>query len=249
MMAFIVGFFGLFVGSFLNVLIDRLPQGKDVISGRSKCDYCGKTLRWYELIPVISFLSQGAKCRRCHKALSWQYPGIELLTGMVFFTITYRIIDLSISLPLLIVAGVFIVITMADFKYQIIPDSMVIILGIAAVWLEFATSGMQVLPVKVGAGIGSFLFFLLLWIATKGKGMGFGDVKLAFPLGLLLGFPDIVFAIYVAFLTGASAGILLLLSRNKTLKSRIAFGPFLILGAVCVLVFPGVFTAIVHTLF
>ena len=249
MLSLISGILGLFFGSFLNVLIDRLPQGKDVISGRSVCDYCGKTLRWYELIPVVSFLLQGAKCRRCHKKLSWQYPGIEIVTAIVFFLISQRVSDTWVLVPLLIVAGTFIVITVADFKYQIIPDSMVGVLVVGSVWLTLESSGPGVLPVHVLSGIGAFLFFFLLWFGTKGKGMGFGDVKLAFPLGLLLGFPKIVFAVYVAFLIGASVGIILLLSKNKTLKSRIAFGPFLIIGTALVLLFPGVFATIVSALF
>lgn len=243
------GLFGLFFGSFINVLIDRLPQGKDVIAGRSVCDYCGKTLRWYELIPVISFLLQGAKCRRCHKNLSWQYPAVEVTTALIFFLIGQRVMDIHLLVPLLIVAGVFIVVMGADFKYQIIPDSMVVALTIGSVWLTVATSGVSVLPAHAFAGFGAFLFFFLLWFGTKGKGMGFGDVKLAFPLGLLLGFPSIVFAVYVAFLTGATVGIILLVSKNKTLKSRIAFGPFLIIGASLVLMFPGIFTSILHALF
>ena len=113
------------------------------------------------------------------------------------------------------------VIFVADLKYQIIPDSMILV-GILGALL----SKPYFIP-----GIGAALFFLLLWIITKGRGMGLGDVKLGFLLGLFLGFPRIAFALYVAFLTGAIVGVILILRKRAGLKSKIAFGPFLILGA------------------
>lgn len=212
-----VGLFGLAVGSFLNVLIDRLPRGRNVITGRSTCDYCGKTLRWFELIPLISFLVQHGRCRRCHKKLSWQYPIIELITaaGFIFFTPSYWIIFSSL-----------LVIFVADLKYQIIPDSMIVV-GVIGV-----IGAMGVIGGNVVAGVGASAFFLLLWLVTHGKGMGLGDVKLAFLMGLLLGFPNIIIASYLAFLTGAGAGVILILLGKKKLKEKIAFGPFLVAGTV-----------------
>lgn len=209
-----VGLFGLAVGSFLNVLIDRLPRGRNVITGRSTCDYCGKTLRWFELIPLISFLVQRGRCRRCHKKLSWQYPIVELATaaGFIFFTPSYWIIFSSL-----------LVIFVADLKYQIIPDSMVV-LGVIGV--------LGVIRENFIAGIGASAFFLFLWLVTHGKGMGLGDVKLAFLMGLLLGFPNIIIASYLAFLTGAGVGVILILLGKKKLKEKIAFGPFLVTGTI-----------------
>ena len=212
-----VGLFGLAVGSFLNVLIDRLPQGKNVLTGRSVCDHCGKKLRWFELVPLLSFFIQGGRCRRCHKKLSWQYPIVELATavGFVIVVPSYWIIFSSL-----------LVIFVADFKYQIIPDSMIII-GVIGVIGAVGVIGENVL-----AGIGASLFFLFLWVITRGKGMGLGDVKLAFLMGLLLGFPNIIIASYLAFLTGAGVGVILILLGKKKLKEKIAFGPFLVAGTV-----------------
>lgn len=209
------GIFGLAVGSFLNVLIDRLPKGENVLTGRSRCDHCGKSLRWFELIPLLSFLLQGGRCRRCHARLSWQYPIVELVTGIAFF---YGVNPLLFSSLL--------VIFVADLKYQIIPDSMIVIGVIGVIGV------LGVIGENFFAGIGAAAFFLLLWLITRGKGMGLGDVKLAFLMGLLLGFPKIVVAAYLAFLTGAAVGVILILLRKKDLKSKIAFGPFLIIGAV-----------------
>jgi len=214
-----VGLFGLAVGSFLNVLIDRLPKGLDVIAGRSHCDYCKKNLRWFELIPILSFVFQRGTCRRCHKKLSWQYPLVEIATGVGF-------VLLAPSYWYWLIFSSLLVIFVADLKYQIIPDSMVV-MGVIGVIGAIGVTGENIL-----AGAGVSAFFLLLWLVTRGKGMGFGDVKLAFLMGLLLGFPNIIIASYLAFLTGAGAGVILILLGKKKLKEKIAFGPFLVAGTV-----------------
>ncbi len=222
---------GLAFGSFANVLIDRLPKGQNVLYGRSHCDYCGKTLRWYELIPVISFIFQRGRCLRCHKKLSFQYPLIELCTAMGF---SYLYLMPFTSFQLLAAESLtffsMLVIFVADVKYQIIPDSMVVIGLIGAV----LTVGVR--SENLLAGVGACLFFYLLYFFTRGRGLGFGDVKLGFLLGFLAGFPKIVIALYVAFLTGAALGVILILGGKKKLKSKIAFGPFLILGLLVALI-------------
>lgn len=204
--------FGLLVGSFVNVLIDRLPRGENVLWGRSRCDHCKKTLRWFELIPIFSFLIQRGRCRRCRKKLSIQYPLVELATG-IGFTFLH-------SFPLCLLFISLLVIFVADCKYQIIPDSMIVLGILGALW-----AGAHLTP-----AIGSFAFLYLLWVVTRGRGMGFGDVKFAFLMGLFLGFPGVVAAFYVAFLTGALVAVILILGRKKTWKSKIAFGPFLVVG-------------------
>jgi leader peptidase (prepilin peptidase)/N-methyltransferase len=130
-----------------------------------------------------------------------------------------------------------VVIAIADSKYQIIPDSMVVsgLIG-TLLWHIPILLSVAILPYILSAA-GAGLFFYLLWRFTKGRGMGFGDVKLAIFLGLLLGYPGIIAALYIAFLTGAMVGVILILKGGKTLKSKIAFGPFMILGAVLVIVF------------
>lgn len=209
---------GLCVGSFLDVLADRLPRGEDVLWGRSHCDYCKKNLRWFELIPVVSYVLQGGRCGRCHKTLSIQYPLSELVTGLGF-------LFLYPSIPLMIVFSVLVVIFLSDFHTQIIPDSMVALGSIGAILyhISYAT---------IVSAIVSFAFLYILWTVTRGRGMGFGDVKYAFFMGLFLGFPNIVVGLYVAFLTGAVTGVILILTGKKRWKSAIAFGPFLVVGTV-----------------
>lgn len=207
--------FGLCIGSFANVLIDRLPRGQDIFRGRSRCDFCKKELRWFELIPLISFIIQGGRCRSCNRRLSWQYPLVELATGFSF-------VLLSPGVAWWLIFTALLVIFVVDLKEEIIPDSMVLIGVIGVIG---GIGGKNMIAGLVAAG-----FFLLLWLITRGRGMGLGDVKLVFLLGLILGFPHMIIALYAAFLTGAAVGIILLVAGKKTLKSHLPFGPFLILG-------------------
>lgn len=225
---------GLCIGSFLNVLIDRLPKGLDVIHGRSHCDYCKKTLRWFELIPVLSFLVQRGRCRRCHKKLFWQYPIIELSTGVLF-----GVVGSMSPTPLtlagnLVVSSAFLVIFVADLKEQIIPDSMLVAAAIGLLPYLATLSRADLINHGLTAAITALAFYLL-YEGTRRRGMGFGDVKLAAVLGLLLGFPNTVISLYVAFISGALVGIVLLAFHRARMKSHIAFGPFLIIGIVAAL--------------
>lgn len=232
----IIFLFGLALGSFLNLLGGRLPRGEDVLFSRSHCDHCKKVLRWYELIPVISYLVQSGRCRRCHTPLSFTYPLVEIITGLGL-TILYRQVGL-ISVPLLIFSWMIfaglVVITVSDWKYEIIPDSMIVLLILSAFGYRFLTNTLTVQ--EVISATATALLFYLLWLATNGRGMGFGDVKLSLALGLLLGYPLIVVAVYCAFLTGAGSGVILILAGKKGLKSHISFGPFLIFGTLVALV-------------
>lgn len=228
----IVCMFGLVVGSFLNVLIDRMPRGQSVIWKPSHCDYCKKQLRWFELIPVLSYVLQGGSCRRCHKRLSFQYPIVELLTALGFLSVFLYVGDLTTHFFLMLVIFCSaVVIFFIDLKHQIIPDSMLVIAGISIVLL-----GTTLTPFERGVhmltALSCGLGFFLLWVVTRGRGLGFGDVKLAFVIGLLLGYPSAVVGLYVAFLTGALVGVILMILRFARMKSRIAFGPFLLLGAI-----------------
>ncbi|MCJ7740544.1 prepilin peptidase [Candidatus Microgenomates bacterium] len=225
---------GLCIGSFLNVLIDRLPKGKSVVSGRSHCDYCRHTLAWYDLIPLFSFLYLRRKCRYCQKVISWQYPVIELLTG-AFFVLVYLLDNQNYQLlitnyQLIIISGL-IVIFFADLKFRIIPDQVLIVL-IAASFLFDLFYEQNLLLGHLLAAIVFGAFFLILFLFTKGKGMGFGDVKFAFFMGLFLGYPKIIVAFYLSFLTGAAVSLILILAGKKTMKSTIPFGPFLIVSTI-----------------
>ncbi len=240
---FILFLIGLFFGSFLNVLIDRLPNDESIL-GRSHCEKCNHTLNWKDLIPLLSFAFLSGRCRYCHTSLSYQYPFLEIFTGIMFagtflFTIyhipftngQWSMVNgqlLSLVYRLIIVSCL-IVIFFADLKYKIIPDEILLVLGATIfVWLIFMSPSQII--VHLFAGLVSFLFFLSIYLLTKGRGMGFGDVKFAFVIGLLLGFPGTLLALYIAFLTGGLVGIILILWKKKRMKSEVAFGPFLVIG-------------------
>lgn len=233
---------GIFAGSFLNVAVDRFPRKETILKGRSHCEFCKKELKWFDLIPLLSFLFLKGKCRYCHKKLSLYYPIIELSTGALF-ALVYTYINFQFSVfnfqlstfisffYYLFIASSFIVIFFEDLKFGIIPDKVVFPAIIISLAYSFIIHN-SLFIVYLSSAVGAFAFFLILFLITRGKGMGFGDVKLAFLLGLVLGFPEIILALYLAFLTGAIAGIILIIWRKKrSLKEAIPFGPFLIAGA------------------
>ncbi|NTV31171.1 prepilin peptidase [candidate division WWE3 bacterium] len=245
----LIGFFGLFVGSFLNVIIERLPVGEQFFYGRSRCDACKRSLQWYEMIPLLSFLVLGGKCKTCHAVLSWQYPLLELSTG-ILFVVYYLFNQLQLYVdPITFVMNLFfistlIILTVIDIKHGIIPDELVVancaifFLGTVLRLIFAITMGVALYP---GAFILPFLssitsavlagmfFYSIVWI-TKGKGMGGGDVKLAFAMGLILGHPQTLIAIYVSFIIGGFYAVILLISGKKRFGQTIPFGPFLALG-------------------
>lgn len=233
---------GTAIGSFLNVLIDRLPR-EESINGRSHCEFCKKILSPLDLIPVVSFLFLKGRCRYCGKRLSWQYPGIEILTGVLFvliFNLKFVIYNSNFEFLIsnLAIVSCLIVIFFIDLKNQIIPDEMQIALFII-VLLSKIMLGLTgtALGYALIAGLIVMLPILLLYLITRGRGMGFGDVKLAFNMGFFLGIKGGFVAIYLGFILGAFFGILLLLMKKKKMKSKIAFGPFLVIGMLIVMFF------------
>jgi len=245
-MILVLFIFGLFIGSFLNVLADRLPRGEDVIKGRSHCEFCKHKLTWYELIPLLSYIFQKGKSRCCHRKLSLQYPLSELATGVGFVIIYYLSSEFRVAsselvtitpfsifhtLFSIVLFSCFFVIFIADLKYEIIPMEMVIIGFITAFCQLFISPHLPItLLTHLISAFGAGLFFFCLWFFSKGKAMGDGDIYVAALIGFFLGFPHIIVALYGAFLTGALAGIILILGKKTTLKSHIPFGPFLSIG-------------------
>jgi leader peptidase (prepilin peptidase)/N-methyltransferase len=220
----------------LNVLADRLPREESVVRGRSHCEKCKKTLQWYDLIPLVSFTSLKGRCRYCHTRLSLYYPIIELTTGILFvlaFILTgFRIYDLGF---MIFIFSALIVIFFTDLKYGIIPD-VILLPSIVISFSYLFLSPNSLIINHLLSAFGASLFFLLLFLITKGKGMGLGDVKFAFLMGLILGFPDIVISLYIAFLTGAIIGVTLILWKKRKMSgATIPFGPFLVLGTLTAL--------------
>ncbi len=242
-----VSVIGVFFGSFLLLLADRLSNNRTIL-GRSHCESCKHTLVWYDLIPILSFSFLAAKCRYCQARLSFFYPMSEFASGILFGLTWYLSTTVYSSTHLHIlhvcIAAVLFAIFLADLRYQIIPDELQIVLFLLAIIRLFFLIGFPVGFVEVSLWyeyvmglVITTLPLLGLFIITKGKGMGFGDVKFAISMGLLLGWWGGLIALYLAFVSGGFFGVLFLLFRVKKLKSRIAFGPFLILGTYAVLFF------------
>lgn len=227
---------GLFVGSFLGVLIERIPKKEDFIKDRSKCASCRHILAWYDLVPVFSFLFLLRKCRYCKAELSYFYPFIEILTALLFVFTAWKLTGTYVDLVyFLFIMSSFIVIFFTDLKQRMIPN--IVVYPAIFVSIGYLILNTNYLIPNVLAAIGVFLFFLFLFVITRGKGMGFGDVQFSILLGLFLGYPNIVFAVYIAFLTGAAISLILIMGKRYTIKSAIPFGPFLIIGALCMFFF------------
>lgn len=256
--ALYIGILGLCIGSFLNVLIDRLSN-EEGIGGRSHCDHCKKQLQARDLIPVLSYVLGGGKCRYCHKHISFYYPFVEILTSVIFVSIHYSLFPRGMTLLsgqsiwLLLyftITSSLIVIFFADLKYHIIPDEATVALLLGAILLHaYAANSITALLSNLTAAVALTLTIFFFFFITKGRGMGFGDVKLAFPMGFLLGLQGGFLALYIAFVSGGLVGLMLLLLRRKGLKSKLPFGPFLVLGTVAILIAGEPITMFFHQLF
>lgn len=229
---------GISFGSFIHVVIDRTLSGQSFLKGRSHCDFCKKKLFWYDLIPLLSFVLLGGKCRYCKKFFGFLYPFSELLTGsicVVIFLFWQQLFSEFTGFSVMVLLYMLFVgifssgILLADIKYGIIPDLFLFPLFVTTLLYNSVQKPEEFIG-SIFACFGAFLFFYLLHAITKGKGMGLGDVKLAGFIGLFLGFPQSIFAIYLAFLTGAGVSLILILWGRKSMKNTIVFGPFLIIG-------------------
>ncbi|SRR6266496_4522836 len=241
MYTFLFFILGIFIGSFLGVVIDRLPRDKTIAMGRSHCDHCKHTLSALDLIPLVSFLILWGKCRYCHSSIGWDTFFIECITG-ILFVITFLFVQSSFEdqifsfafftslLYYLYIVSSMIAIFFIDLEHGIIPDKIVYpTVAVSLVYLiVFHTTS---LPQYLLSSLAALLFFFLLYIFTKKKGMGLGDVKFAFLMGLILGFPGIIISLYIAFLIGAMVACILILWRKKKFRGgTVPFGPFLVGG-------------------
>jgi len=226
---------GLCIGSFLNCVIYRLEEKKS-LKGRSFCPHCKHALCWKDLFPVLSYMLLGGKCRYCKKNISWQYPAVELATGILFLLIY----NLQMSLPeftlteffnllyLSYITSVLIIIFVYDFKHYLIPDKVLFpAIGISIFYQFFFSEHFLN---HIGASIIASGFFIVIFFISKGTWMGFGDVKLAILMGLLLGVKNVLVALFLAFFFGAIISVILMVLKKKGIKSEIPFGPFLITG-------------------
>ncbi len=256
MITVVVFVFGLIVGSFLNVCIVRLPRGRSIVSPPSHCPRCKKGIKFYDNIPLVSFLVLRGKCRACGEPISWRYPAVELMNGLMYVWIVSEFGLGGEMFLVMALCSSLIVITFIDFDHQIIPD--VITLPGMLVGLSLSPLFMSVLadplPFHLGgllphAGpymrgfLNSFLglffgaapLFTIGWLWEKLRNieaMGGGDVKLMGMVGSFLGWKGALLTIMLGALAGSVVGITLILLRRHKMDKVIPFGPFLAIGAV-----------------
>jgi prepilin signal peptidase PulO-like enzyme (type II secretory pathway) len=243
--------FGITIGSFLNVVIYRLKSNKSIIKNRSHCVFCNKKLDWFELIPIISFIIQKGKCRKCKKKIFWQYPLVEFFTGVIFVLVFSCFFDFTLFsiiniFFLLVISCLLIVIFVYDLKHYLILDKIiyptiiiVFLYQLFSVW-DFGNWNLfGAWSLMFGALLGGAFFGIIVFV-SRGRWMGIGDIKLGFLMGLFLGLNLFLVALFVTFLSGAIISAILLALKKKKLKSEIPFGPFLV-GATFISLFWGSF--------
>ncbi len=212
---------GAVAGSAANAMIDRLPRRESWFKGRSHCDKCDHALGILDLVPVVSYLALGGKCRYCRSPIKRRNLFVEIFLG-VAFAVSYLSSLGSLSYLMI---WVMTVIAVMDWETQLVSDWLVALWG-GLVFLSYLGNLSYLWGAVVGIGvIGG------IWMISKGKAMGEGDIGIAAVAGYWLGWPKIAPALWISFVAGAVYGSWLLVHGRKTMKSKIAFGPFLIFGA------------------
>jgi leader peptidase (prepilin peptidase)/N-methyltransferase len=262
-LGFVWGAFGLVIGSFLNVCIYRLPRNESIVFPGSHCPHCGNAVRPFDNIPVVSFLILRGRCRSCRGPISWQYPLVELLTGIAFYACAATWgLSPAMFVNSLYLAAV-LVLVFVDYQHQILPNKVTlpgIVAGIAlspfqsdayfsdGITLSLGYAISAGLPTWLVSGIGSALGALvgagvLFFVATaykalrKRQGLGQGDIKMMAMVGAFTGWPSALLTVFFGSFMGSVVGLALVAFGGRTMQSRLAFGTFLGAGSVIALFF------------
>ncbi len=246
---YIISFFilGCVMGSFYHVIATRLSKGLSIVTPPSHCEKCNHQLKWYELIPIVSFLIQGGRCRECKTKLPISYFLMELCSG-ILFAVCYHVFDLSLELiSSLIFVSSLVIIIISDIEYMIILDEVLIFAVFGIIIIDAFDIGLYETTLRIVYGIGSFITMLLIKkagdIMFKQESLGGGDIKLMFLIGLVIGYPmaicNIFFATFIAF----PIALFLLITKKDNI---IPFGPFLSMSAIILYIWGLNFTDIIN---
>ena len=222
----LVAVFGLIIGSFLNVVIYRLHEKKSFLKGHSYCPKCKHGLKPEDLIPIFSFIRQKGLCRYCRQKISWQYPLVELSLALAFcllffhFNWSWSFVFYLVDVSFLLLIFVY------DLKYFLILDQ-VSLPAIVCVLVFSLVLGIPVLNLILGGLIGG-VFFLAQYVISRGKWIGGGDIRLGALMGFILGWEKFLVALFLAYVTGSLISVVLIVWKKRSLKSRLAFAPFLV---------------------
>jgi leader peptidase (prepilin peptidase)/N-methyltransferase len=255
---------GLIIGSFLNAVVYRLNAVESLME-RSHCPNCQKKVRWFDNVPLLSFVLLSARCRDCGEKISWQYPIVEAATGIMFALLGNYFFDIFdfeswiLTAYYLTVFSILMIIFVYDFKYMEIP-MLVLWLGVVVSlayfvffdWQSFQNAS-SVLDLKTISGIFGGLvaggFFYALAAYSKETWMGYGDAYLGILAGLVVGWPNVLTALMLSFTIGALISVALIAVSKKTMKSQVPFAPFLITGVFLVIILPQIFPALRYWFF
>lgn len=235
----LAGVFGLLIGSFLNVVVYRVPRGESLVSPGSHCPTCGRPIAAYDNVPVVSWLLLRGRCRRCKAPISVRYPLVELVTGVLFAAVTARLVgDQAWAVPAyLFFTAMGVALALIDIDVKRLPDVMTLpsypVMGVLLLLPAIASSAWGTYGLAWAYAAAMFLFYVVLRVIYPG-GMGMGDVKYSGVVGLALGWFGwrvLIVGGFTAFLLGGVLGALLMLAGRAGRKSRVPFGPFMIAGA------------------
>lgn len=232
-----VSIIGLSLGSFFNVIIFRFNTGQSAIKGRSKCLNCRSTIKWLDLIPIFSYFVLKGRCRQCQKKISLLYPIVEISSAVAVLLLFLEAPAISYSIFLSsFIVSLFVLLIFLDIRYFIIPDSLLILLTVAIIISKFISNNTDFYQLSISA-LGLTAFFAILFLASRGKWIGLGDIKLIFLISLLLEYPMNYLAIISSVWLAALFSIILLIKKRATAKTEIPFGSFLSVITIIFIIF------------
>ncbi len=225
---------GLSIGSFLNVVIYRLPLGQSLVSPGSRCPKCGYQLRWYDNVPVVSWALLAGKCRRCRAPISAQYPIVEIVTGLLFVLVAWLTPVGPVLISRLILVAILVALFGIDLEHQILPN--VITLPGIAVGLMFSVIAPPGWPdALIGAALGAGVLYGIAaayYAVRREEGLGMGDVKMLAMIGAFLGWKAVLVTLVLSSFSGAALGLALIAAQRGGMKLALPFGTFLAVGAI-----------------
>jgi leader peptidase (prepilin peptidase)/N-methyltransferase len=226
----IVFVFGLIIGSFCNVVIYRLPQGKSIVRPASRCRSCDSFIRPWDNIPLLSYALLKGRCRFCKEPISLRYPAVESLSG-VLYVLLYLKFGLTVTFAVYaLLTSALVIVAFIDLDHKIIPNIITLPGMAVGLGLSLGVSPIRPPASLIGLISGGAIFYLIALIS--GGGMGGGDIKLIAMIGAFLGLQGVLFTIFVSALSGSVVGVMLMLLGRKGRKDRVPFGPFLAFGAI-----------------
>jgi leader peptidase (prepilin peptidase)/N-methyltransferase len=228
------GLFGLCIGSFLNVVIYRLPLGQSLATPPSRCRNCGYSLRWFDNIPVLSWVSLRGRCRQCGVGVSWQYPLVELITAALFVLVVWLTPPGPLVFSRLLLVSILVALFGIDLEHQILPNSITLPgIAIGLLFSLIAPPGWK--DALIGALLGAGILYAIAWgyyLWRREEGMGMGDVKMLAMIGAFLGWKAVLVTLVLSSFSGAIIGVILLSVQKGGMKFALPFGTFLAIGTV-----------------